>query len=414
LFHFFLFYFFQATIASCGSAAAEGQQQPSHNHAMDEEADNHDDDDYDDDWAPTPIEELRRRAMPPQPPANSSSTPSPQQLQDMQEQLRQFQMQLQQQQKPSASNNHKILHYQHKSDSDDNMSTDTNNSRPQQQQQQLPSTVMPPTVMASVLPGQQQQQPSHLSTTQKPAIRRRQGAKSSRVESPQDVFERMLSLRGYVAPGNLAALRIKASDSNYDTTPTPLQLASFGTALVKAIHHSDVPQLSALLSTGLSPNPCNQFRDSIVDLVVKRANAPVFCCLVQHGCDLRVCDGFGRTPLHHCCWASEFCPEIAWTILQTDPQQLLMQDSRGQTPLEYVRDGEPAAQWIAFLEERAVPQLFPTGGSLPPTVSLAQRGGLPDPPHALPPPLARAVSSGNLTPEEVARMDPATRARFAE
>jgi hypothetical protein len=30
-------------------------------------------------------------------------------------------------------------------------------------------------------------------------------------------------------------------------------------------------------------------------------NAPIFQCLVKHGCDLRVCDGFGRTPLHHCC-----------------------------------------------------------------------------------------------------------------
>ena len=314
-----------------------------------------------------------------------------------------------------------IMAHRHQSNHtpDDDMSTSTTNSsnkRPSaessiQQQQHttlnLPSTVMPPTVMTSVLP--------HDGSSKKPpAVRRRQGAKSSRVESPQDVLERMLSLRGYASPGNVRSLRIKAEDASYDMTPSPLQLASFGTEVVRAVHHSDVPKLSELLSMGLSPNPCNQFRDSIVDLVCKRNNAPIFRCLLEHGCDLRICDGFGRTPLHHCCWAAEFCPSIATMILQADPQQILMEDKRGQTPLEYVR-AEQAAGWIEFLEDNAN-QFFPTGGTLPTAVSLKDKrtkdGYLPDPPHALPPKLASAISSGKLTPQELAQMDPATRARF--
>jgi hypothetical protein len=273
----------------------------------------------------------------------------------------------------------------------------------------LPSTVLPPSVMTSILPPEQ----SRKGLTYKK--RNVVTGKAARIESPQDYLERMVRLRGFqVAPGGGSnQIRISAEWSGYDTVPSPLQLASFGTELVKAIHESDVAKLSRLLAAGLSPNPCNQFRDSIVDLVCKRANAAIFQCLINHGCDVRVCDGFGRTPLHHCCWASEFNADIATLILHSDSQQLFMEDKRGQMPLEYVRPDQ-APLWIEYLEDHAN-ALFPTGGSLAPISSLKQMrptGHLPDPPHALPVSLATAVSSGTLTPEEVEQMDPALRARF--
>lgn len=361
----------------------------------------------------------QQQQQPPQNVASMALQQSNNMLDMSDQQLRnQFQMQLQQQQQQAVAQQRKN---NLTPGADDDMSTSTANSsvvkrsseppsvplQPHSAPLSLPTTVMPPTVVTSVLPESGGKKPP-------PAIRRRFGAKSSRVESPQDVLERMLSLRGYAPPNDVRSIRIKAEESNYDMTPSPLQLASFGTELVRAIHHSDVPKLSELLRTGLSPNPCNQFRDSIVDLVCKKANAPVFRCLVEHGCDLRVCDGFGRTPLHHCCWAANFCPDIASIILQTDPQQLLMEDKRGQTPLEYVR-AEQAADWIAFLEDRAN-QFFPTGGSLAKPVSMKEmrnhEGHLPDPPHALPPALATAVSSGKVTPQQLAEMDPVARAQF--
>ena len=242
---------------------------------------------------------------------------------------------------------------------------------------------------------------------------------SPRAESPQDYLERIIKLRGFVVkPGGRndrtrQSIRIRAEHSGYDTTPSPLQLASFGTELVKAIHESDVQKLHRLLSAGLSPNPCNQFSDSIVDLVCKRANTEIFQCLVDHGCDLRVCDGFGRTPLHHCCWAFEFNPNIVTLLLQSDPQQLFMEDKRGQTPLEYVRPDQ-AVDWIRYLEANAN-TFFPTGGSLPPIISLKQiraNGHIADPPNALPVPLATAISSGSISPDELDQMDPVLRARF--
>lgn len=282
---------------------------------------------------------------------------------------------------------------------------------------QVPSTIMPPSVMTSVLPASSRKagksnDSSAASSSARSGNKKRVGNKSARVESPQDVLERILTERGY---GSGSSVRCKAEETCYDFRPSPLQLASFGTELVKAIHNSDVDKLDELLGTGISPNPCNQFRDSIVDLVCKRGNAPIFGCLVMHGCDLRVCDGFGRTPLHHSCWASDFSTEIAEIILRTDRQQLLMEDKRGQTPLEYVRPDQ-SQDWIDFLEDHA-DLLFPKGGTLPPIVNvkaLRKDGQIPDPPNCLPVSLAGAVSAGTISPKELAGMDPEIRAKFTQ
>ena len=130
-------------------------------------------------------------------------------------------------------------------------------------------------------------------------------------------------------------------------------------------------------------------------------------------CDLRVCDGFGRTPLHHCCWASKFSKEIARTIIENDCQQLLTEDKRGQTPLEYVRQDQ-AEDWVNFLRNN-VDSFFPAGGSFPPVFNLREErvdGTLRDPLKALPVKLAYAVSSGQRTIAEVSNMTTEDRALF--
>ena len=265
----------------------------------------------------------------------------------------------------------------------------------------LPSTMMPPTVLTSTFTEKQAK-----NTNRKP----RAGAKSARFESPQDALERIAQERGYGSK-----FRIAADEAAYDAVPSPLQLASFGTEVVKAVHTSDAKRLGELLSSGLSPNPCNQFRDSIVDLVCKRGNEEIFQCLLNHGSELRVCDGFGRTPLHHSCWASEFSAEIADSILKRDLLQLFIEDKRGQTPLEYVRSSL-ADSWVEFLEEHKE-EYFPIGGCVPllkNVKELRPDGNLPDPPNALSVALAGAVSSGLLTPEQVSQMDEEAKAQYEQ
>lgn len=219
--------------------------------------------------------------------------------------------------------------------------------------------------------------------------------------TPQSFFRDILVKHGYDPE-----YRLKADDSGYDAVPSALQLASFGTHLVKAVHTSDSAMLSKLLECGLSPNPCNQFRDSIVDLVCKRANYPIFECLLEHGTDLQVVDGFGRTPLHHACWASTFCRPIVESILERDPIQFFLEDKHGQTPLEYVRH-DMAGEWMDFLEEVAT-KYWPVGGQPPRILSPKDRrpeGHLVDPPEALSLSLASMVSSGAIMPEQIANME---------
>lgn len=257
----------------------------------------------------------------------------------------------------------------------------------------VPSTMMPPTVLASTM--------SSYSNKRKPENDRSQRKKSRACASgvsPQSKLDELFQKAGI-----FEVRRVKADEAEYEVVPSALQLASFGTRVVKAVHTSDEKALSELLECGLSPNPCNQFRDSILDLVCKRGNVAIFECLIKHGTDLQTMDGFGRTPLHHCCWASSFCRPIVDAILERDPMQLVIEDKRGQTPLEYVR-ADLASDWIQYLESN----LHKYWGSTVPTLSSpkAKRpsGTLPDPPNAMPVNLASMVSSGKLLPAQVIPM----------
>jgi len=260
----------------------------------------------------------------------------------------------------------------------------------------LPSTMMPPSLMTSMLTVDQQA---------KPRVSKKR-TKKRRPESAQVALIRVLESHGY------STQRYKWDEIGYDSVPSPLQLASFGTAVVKAIHTSDVSVLSDLLSCGLSPNPCNQFRDSVLDLVCKRGNGLIFHSLMELGCEVRVCDGFGRTPLHHCGWAAELNESIVETILRTDLKQIMVEDKRGMTPLEYVRS-DTQAEWIDWLESCA-DQLFPVGGNFSLHRNPSSSGMLADPPNALSVRLAAAVSSGDISPAEIRRMNDEEKARYNE
>jgi len=90
-------------------------------------------------------------------------------------------------------------------------------------------------------------------------------------------------------------------------------------------------------------------------------------------------------------------------ILERDPMQLMIEDKRGQTPLEYVR-ADVASDWIDYLESN----LHKYWGSTVPTLSSPKAnrpsGTLPDPPNAMPVNLAAMVSSGKLLPAQVIPM----------
>lgn len=279
----------------------------------------------------------------------------------------------------------------------------------------LPATVLSPSVLASIV--MNEQQPQRRISSSGESLNNQNAAndgtstikdnKKTTPLSPQNTFDEILKVRGY---SNLYS--IDAEETDYDTVPSPLQLASYGKYFIWAVQTSNVRLLSDLLSCGLSPNACNQFRDSILcDLVCKKGNVPAYKCLVnEFNADLQVVDGFGRTLLHHCCWSHSLSKEIVTDILCKDPIQIFIKDKHGNTPLEYVRvDGYKI--WNEFLNEIS-DTYWPVGGRLPIVCSPKDRrinGNIVDPPNALVPREAAGVSSGTITPE-VAKLQSLARA----
>ena len=216
---------------------------------------------------------------------------------------------------------------------------------------------------------------------------------------PTETFQNILKSRGHDEN-----YFVVLEGTKYEVTPSPLQLASYGSYLVWATQSSNPALVRKLLGSGLSPNPCNQFRDSILgDLVCKQGNLSIYKCFVEKfNADLRVVDGFGRTFLHHCCWAHELCRPMVEDILRRDPVQIFLRDKQEKTALEYVSPDAYGA-WNDFLNEvadkywpsvRKLPDsTFPFSGRLP-------TGDLMDPPTALSPRLAEGVASGKITPQE--------------
>jgi len=263
----------------------------------------------------------------------------------------------------------------------------------------LPSTMIPPSVLAY------RSGPSKRKSMQDSAgQKRKQFRHLQPCMSPQNFLEQRVADLGH------SYKRIPSNDAEYDAAPSALQLASFGTKLVKAVHTSDIANLRDLLACGLSPNPCNQFRDGILDLVCKRANESVFELLLEMGADLQVVDGFGRTPLHHACWASEFSATIVGMILQRDPAQLCIEDKHGQTPLEFVRV-DLYDEWLEFLHQN-FHRYFDPPPSWQSPKGRRPEGILPDPENSIGVSLASLVSSGALSPEQISKMDCETRRKY--
>lgn len=160
-------------------------------------------------------------------------------------------------------------------------------------------------------------------------------AHSSRLPEMKRLYEyveSMLSSKGY------SLTKLPAKDLGYITQPSPLQAASFGFAVCSSIKKGGAGRLSALLSSGLSPNPVNKFGDSPFFLACKRGLPDIIKAFLDHGTDVRVADGFGRTALHYVAWSNDPCFASAKLLLNADARLICVMDNHGNTPLDFVGD----------------------------------------------------------------------------
>jgi hypothetical protein len=210
----------------------------------------------------------------------------------------------------------------------------------------------------------------------------------------------LLRRRGY------STKRYKTIQTAYYNTPTALQQASYHSYLIDFIRTKDVKTFESLISSGISPNPCNIYGESLVHLLCRRGEAELLSVLVQNGCTFQVSDDYGRTPLHDACWASTPQLGIVEMILQQDVNLFHMMDSRGALPLAYVGKDQESA-WIEFLESKKdvfwpIRSHAASGEPEPPPLVLfdAKSRPVPDPTSALTVELAAMVASGRMRPFE--------------
>lgn len=105
----------------------------------------------------------------------------------------------------------------------------------------------------------------------------------------------------------------------------------------------------------------NRFGESLMHLACRRGRTDMVRFLVEEFPSdtknttprqmLSVRDDCHKTPLHDACWTPSPNFELVDIVLKHSPEQVLMEDCRGNTPLEYVRR-EDYPLWLKFLWQR--------------------------------------------------------------
>ena len=104
---------------------------------------------------------------------------------------------------------------------------------------------------------------------------------------------------------------------------------------------------------------CNRFGESLLHLACRRGRTDFVRFIIEEmGTNtstaremLTVRDDCNKTPLHDACWTPSPNFELVELILKHAPEQVLMEDVRGNTPFDYVQK-ENYAVWLKFLWQR--------------------------------------------------------------
>jgi hypothetical protein len=232
--------------------------------------------------------------------------------------------------------------------------------------------------------------------------------------SPQKYLDHVMSSRGY------STEKYKTLQTGYHNKPTVLQNASYDLYLIGIVRscirnrsNDDVYteeslKLQEILQSGISPNPCNSYGESLVHLICRLGDQQLLEIMIGNGCSIQLSDDYGRTPLHDAFWSAEPALEVVTTLLFEDLHLIQMTDCRGSLPLDYVRSDHWGI-WKNFIHSKKDifwPNLL-SGTSSTASNIVAENAvihdspnsrPLPDPIHALPLDLAKQVASGKLKP----------------
>lgn len=161
-------------------------------------------------------------------------------------------------------------------------------------------------------------------------------AKSTYISmSPQEYLTSTIQDRGY------STKRISSLHSGYFREPTELQEASWKQYVLDLVMNNDIGTLHKMFFSGISSNPSTYFGVTLAHFVSKFGSVEILKLMMEYGCDVRVADSNGRTPLHEACDRADHDYHMIDIIAKQDAGLFYMEDVTGKVPLEYV----PAPQW---------------------------------------------------------------------
>lgn len=159
--------------------------------------------------------------------------------------------------------------------------------------------------------------------------------------------------------------------------------------------------LEEILSSGISPNACSKYGESLVQKVCKSGHHELLSVFLDCGATVQVTDGSGRTPLHDACWGNRASFETFELIVKQDPGMIHLQDGTNALPLAHGRT-QNYAEWISFLTSILDKYWKPvTETPAPPPLTQLAPNSKPivGPSHALSKKTAKLVASGRMEPK---------------
>ena len=173
---------------------------------------------------------------------------------------------------------------------------------------------------------------------------------------------RMIAKNLVIKPSDYVKSAFKANGFDIDAVksaamkkfkePTEEMLASYTSDLLTTVRKNNLEKLKEFHAEKRLVNSSNKFGESLLHLSCRRSFTEMTKFLLYEvGCDLNIRDDYFRTPLHDACWTPDPNFELVELLIREAPEHLLLEDVRGFTPFDYVRN-DHWKQWLRFLWER--------------------------------------------------------------
>jgi hypothetical protein len=145
-------------------------------------------------------------------------------------------------------------------------------------------------------------------------------------------------------------------------TPSLDMIQAYNAPVLNLVRQGDLKGLEKAQQEGTALQCCNRFGESLLHLACRRSCTEIANFLIAStGKDnkenssssnmLHIRDDYKRTPLHDACWTAEPNLELVDLLIRHAPEQVVMEDVRGNTPFDYVRK-DHYSMWLRFLWER--------------------------------------------------------------